>query len=213
MCAARTGHRHAVGGTSGHTPTLPVPPPPASAPLDEWARRIRTGDLDAFEALFRHLQPMLTRIARSLADTPAEADDAVQEAFVRLWEGRARLDPERPVRAYLARSVRNRLLNVARDARTRRDLLAANADALAPAASGRPDDLAHGATLADRIRGALAGLPERQRTAIALTRFEGLSHAEAADAMACSARTVNNHIVRGLRTLRRQLQAYAPDVL
>ncbi len=189
-------------------------PPPASAPpLDEWARRIRTGDLDAFEALFRHLQPMLTRIAYSLADTPAEADDAVQETFVRLWEGRARLDPAQSVRAYLARSVRNRLLNVARDARTRRDLLDAHAPALAPSPSDRPDDLAHGVSLADHLRASLADLPERQRMALTLTRFEGLSHAEAADAMACSARTVNNHIVRGLRTLRRRLQAYAPDAL
>ena len=156
---------------------------------------------------------MLTRLARSLADAPAEADDAVQEAFVRLWEQREGVDPDRSLSAYLARSVRNRLLNVARDERTHRELLGEHAGTVSPPRPDRPDELAHGASLADRLRASLDALPERQRTAISLTRFEGLSHAEAAAAMSCSARTVNNHIVRGLRTLRDRLQAYAPDAL
>ena len=186
-------------------------PSPAPEPaLASLARRVRDGDLDAFEALFRHLQPMLSRLARSLAP-PAEADDAVQETFARLWEQRERLDPERSVRAYLARSVRNRLLNAARDARTRGALLAERAEAHAPQLAPRPDDATHGASLAEHLRASLAELPDRQRTAIALTRFEGLSHHEAAAAMGCAPRTVNNHIVRGLRTLRDRLQAYDPD--
>ena len=189
-------------------------PSPASDPaLADWARGVRDGDLAAFEALFRSLHPMLSRIARSIAADEAEADDAVQETFARLWEQRARLDPERSVRAYLARSVRNRLLNASRDTRTRAALLAENAAELTPQHAPRPDEAAHGASLAERLRAFLAELPDRQRTAIALTRFQGLTHLEAADAMACSPRTVNNHIVRGLRTLRGRLQAYDPDAV
>ena len=181
--------------------------------LADWARRTRTGDLAAFEALFRHLHPMLARLARQYTDSPADAADAVQETFVRLWEQRDRLDPERSVRAYLARSLRNRLLNASRDARTRQSLLDERADDLSPAYLPRPDEATQGAALAEHLRAALDGLPDRQRTAVTLTRFDGLSHAEAADVMGCSARTVNNHIVRGLRTLRDRLQAYAPHAL
>lgn len=188
-----------------------TPAPPPDPVLAEWARGVRRGDAAAFESLFRRLHPMLHRVAHQLAGSPAEADDAVQETFARLWERRAELDPGRSVRAYLVRSVRNRLLNAARDTQTRRGLLAAHADALAPTAGPRPDAVAEGASLADRLGALLDALPERQRTAIALTRFEGLSHAEAAQAMACSARTVNNHIVRGLRTLRDRLRAADPD--
>ncbi len=186
--------------------------PPASAPpFAEWALRVRSGDLAAFEALFRSLQPMLTRVAISLSATPAEADDAVQETFVRLWEHRERLDPEQSVRAYLVRSVRNRVLNVARDARTRQTLLSQHAAHTHAADAVYPDEVVQGAGLAARLRAFLADLPDRQRTALALTRFDGLSHVEAAAAMGCSARTVNNHIVRGLRTLRERLEAYDPD--
>lgn len=74
-----------------------------------------------------------------------------------------------------------------------------------------PDEALQGATLAERLRAGLDALPDRQRTAISLTRFGHLSHAAAADAMGCSVRTVNNHIVRGLRTLRERLEATDPD--
>ena len=113
-------------------------PPPAPDPvLAEWARGVRSGDLDAFEALFRHLHPMLTRLARQLADDAA-ADDAVQEAFARLWERREHVDPARSVRAYLARAVRNRLLNASRDAAGRRAILDAHAPDVRPAPPPRP---------------------------------------------------------------------------
>lgn len=178
--------------------------------MPEWARAIRTGDLAAFEALFRHLQPFLLRMARQYADD-ATAADAVQETFARLWERRDRIDPDRSVRALLAQSVRNRLLNANRNASNRQALLDAQGHtADAPA---RPDDIAHHASLAERLRALLQALPERQQVAITLTRFEGLSHSEAAVAMDCSARTVNNHIVRGLRTLRERLLALDPDAL
>jgi RNA polymerase sigma-70 factor (ECF subfamily) len=190
--------------------------PPSSAPdptLARWARQVKAGDVRAFEALFRHLHPMLTRVARQIAPSDSDAADAVQETFVRFWETRDRIDPDRSVSAYLARSVRNRLLNASRDAKTRQQLRDERADDLVPYHPPRPDEAAQGTALADHLRHSLEHLPDRQRTAITLTRFDGLSHAEAADVMGCSARTVNNHIVRGLRTLRDRLQAYAPHAL
>lgn len=191
-----------------------TPAPAPDLPLSEWAQGVRAGDLAAFEALFHALHPMLTRHARALAATPAEADDAVQETFVRLWEQRARIDPAKSLRAYLVQAVRNRMLNAVRDAQTRTSLLSEHALASADEAHAeRPDEVAHGVALADRLTAFLAELPDRQRTALTLTRFDGLSHAEAAEAMDCSVRTVNNHIVRGLRTLRDRLQTLDPDVL
>ena len=186
---------------------MPLSPEPD---LASQARRIRSGDLAAFESLFRRLHPPLSRLALSLAPTTGEAEDAVQEAFARLWERRERIDPELSLDGYLARSVRNRLLNAVRDTQARRDRLDERAAAAAPSPA-RPDELAHAATLRERLGAALQSLPTQQRRAIALTRFGGFSHAEAADAMDCSARTVNNHIVRGLRTLRDRLRALGPD--
>jgi RNA polymerase sigma-70 factor (ECF subfamily) len=55
----------------------------------------------------------------------------------------------------------------------------------------------------------MADLPARQREALLLTRFQGMTHQEAAETMGCSPRTVNNHLVRALRALRERVDEYA----
>lgn len=183
---------------------------PLSAPdLSALAARVRSGDRAALERVFRALHPALVRYGQSLAG-PDAAEDAAQEAFVALWHRRAVLDPDRSVRALLYASVRNRLLNLHRDTARRRDLL----DAMdAPAPPPLPDAHAAAALLADRVRAGLDALPDRQREALSLSRFDGLAYAEIAEIMGCSVKTVENHIGRALRTLREHLGRVAPDAL
>ena len=64
-----------------------------------------------------------------------------------------------------------------------------------------------------RLQAWIADLPDRQREALTLSRFDGLSHAEIADVMGVSPRTVNNHLVQALRTLRDRLHHFAPNLL
>ncbi len=173
--------------------------------------RIRSGDRVAFEALFRAVQPELARYARSLAPGDAEdARDAVQDAFVALWRRRETLDAARSVRALLYASVRHRLLNHHRDTSRRRDLLTTMDPPSAPAA---PDDSTDAALVTGLIRARLATLPDRQREAFALSRFDGLSHAEVGAVMGCSTKTVENHIGRALTALRDYVRRHAPDAL
>ena len=170
--------------------------------------RLRAGDRAAFEALFRGLHGDLVRYARSI--TPDGAEDAVQDAFLRVWRRRDTLDPERSIKALLYTAVRNKLFNRARDASRRRDL---HETMDAPPSPAQPDAGLDAALLGEHLRGWLADLPERQREAFRLSRFEGLSYAETAEVMACSVKTVENHIGRALRTLRDQIQRVAPEAL
>ena len=183
-----------------------MPPlPDALAPL---AARIRSGDRAAFEALFRALHGPLVRYAGTL--TAEGAEDAVQDAFLAVWRRRATLDPARSVRSLLYTSVRNALLNRTRDARRRQELH----DAMdAPAAPDRPDHETAAALLGAHVREALGALPDRQREAFGLSRFDGLTYAEIADVMGCSVKTVENHVGRALRALRDHLRRVAPDAL
>ena len=171
--------------------------------------RVRSGDRSAVERLFRALHPDLVRYGRGLADD-AEAEDAVQEAFVTMWRRRETLDPDRSVRALLYASVRNRLLNLHRDTARRRDLL----DTMdAPDRPPLPDAETAASLLADLVRAGIDALPVRQREALSLSRFDGLGYAEIADVMGCSVKTVENHIGRALRALRDHLGRVAPDAL
>ena len=182
---------------------------PDPAPLSPaLVRRVRAGDREAFEALFRALHGPLVRYAATLAADGAE--DAVQDAFLTVWRRRATLDPDRSVKALLYTTVRNALLNRSRDARRRDELHGAMPD---PARPDTPDDAAQAALLGAHVRGWLDALPARQREAFSLSRFDGLSYAEIADVMACSTKTVENHVGRALRTLRDRLRAVAPDAL
>lgn len=199
-------------------PSLTLAAPPRSmdpdAQLSDWCRRIRSGDATAFEALFRALHPGLVRFAAGFAESAAAADDLVQEAFVRIWERRERLDPARSVRALLFQTVRNLGLNRSRDRATRQAKLDdLGADRTASTALPLPDAHAEAADTGEKLRAWLGDLPDRQREALRLTRFEGLSHDEAAEVMGVSPRTVNNHLVRGLRTLRDRLQRHDPTLL
>lgn len=199
------GERLSRGYLSRRAARMPLPLDDLSA----LAGRVRSGDRAAFERLFRALHPDLVRYGRSLADA-AEADDAVQDAFLALWRRRDALDPGRSVRALLYAAVRHRLFNRHRDAARRRDLL----DAMdAPDPLPAPDAVADAALLAGQVRGWLDALPDRQREAFGLSRFDGLSYAEVAGVMGCSVKTVENHIGRALQTLRAQIQRAAPDAL
>lgn len=175
-----------------------------------WSRRIAASDEAAFEALFRELHEPLVRFATGLTSSADVAEDLVQDAFVRIWNNRERLDPQRSLRALLYRSVRNLAYNAVRD-RTTHDQK--HEEMPSPAALPLPDVQTEAAALGERLRTWIAALPERQQEALTLSRFDGLSHDEIAAAMEVSPRTVNNHIVAGLKALRQHLLAYDPALL
>lgn len=184
--------------------------PPLPDDLAPLLHRLRDGDRSAFGAVFRVLHGDLVRYGRQFATDGAEAEDAVQEAFFTLWRRRAEIDPARSVRALLYTAVRNRLLNRRRDAARRHDLHQTMDDRVVP---DTPEEAAHAALLAARLREWLGELPDRQREAFGLSRFDGLSHAEIADVMGLAPKTVENHVGRALRHLRDRLQAVAPEAL
>lgn len=177
-----------------------------------WARRIRSSDDAAFEAFFRAVHGPLQRYAEKYVSDPAVAGDMVQDAFIRIWNGRDRLDPEQSLKAFAYRTVRNLCLNRIRDVKNRESLLEERYEPpLSP--DVRPDEATDGRALAERLNRWIADLPDRQREALELSRFQGLSHEEVAETMEVSPRTVNNHLVKALRTLRERIRAYEPNLL
>jgi len=185
------------------------------AAFDEWCRRIVESDRDAYEEVFRAMYAPLVRYAASITRSKASARDLVQDVFVSLWESRRTLDPTQSLEAYLYRAVRNRAYNEYRNRRTRsdkeRDIRDEPVGHLS--APPDPDDAVDAQTLQKNLEVWIAELPERQREALTLSRFQGLSHDDIAEAMDISPRTVNNHIVRALRSLRERVRTYEPSLL
>ena len=192
-----------------------VPAMPDADDFAEWCRRLKASDRAAYAAVFEALYEPIFRYVRSLTSERAAARDIAQDTFVRLWDARKSLDPEQSLKAYLYRTARNLAYNHHRDKDTRNDKeedirRAANVQ---PTALPPPKEAEEGEWLEERLRTWIADLPDRQREALVLSRFEGLSHDQIAEVMDISARTVNNHIVRALKRLRTRVNDYEPDLL
>lgn len=175
-------------------------------------QQLKAGDRTALEALFRCSYAELANYARFWLGHRHEAEDVVQEVFIRLWEHRHTLDPRRSLRALLFVSVRNRALNVRRDRHpaTARD--APDWKSLESRAAA-PDDPPEIIPLETRLNGWLAELPERRREAFCLSRFQDMRYADIAEVMGISIKTVEQHIGEALRFLRDKIRVYDADLL
>jgi RNA polymerase sigma-70 factor (ECF subfamily) len=184
-------------------------------PFEEWCRRLKASDRSAYAELFDEMYEPLFRYVRSITETPDAARDVTQDVFVRLWEVRDSLSPGQSLEAYLYRIARNRAYNHERNKRTRteKEEDVREETPAQPAPPTRPDTQADADRLEDRLWQWIGELTERQREALVLSRFDGLSHDEVADVMDISPRTVNNHIVRALRHLRGRIHDYEPNLL
>lgn len=183
--------------------------------FEDWCRRLRQSDREAYAAVFDAMHAPLFRYVRSITNDPSAARDITQDVFVKLWESRRSLDPDQSLKAYLYRTARNRAYNHERNRRTRTDKEDdVRSDSPAqPAPRTAPDEAVDARMLDKRLRRWIDDLPDRQREALSLSRFEGLSHEAIAEIMDISPRTVNNHIVRALKSLRQNVHAYEPGLL
>ena len=165
-------------------------------------RAIAHGDRSAFDRLSRRHLDRAYGVALRMTGSRADAEDVVQDVFLRLW---TKPDAWRPGQAqfstWLYRVVVNRCLDLKRRPRgTDLDSVAEPQD---------PDSNAEDTLLqAERNRalgGAVARLPERQRAAVVLTYTAGLRNAEAAAAMDISVKAFEALLVRAKRELRDHL--------
>jgi RNA polymerase sigma-70 factor, ECF subfamily len=173
--------------------------------IEAWARKIRQSDREAFDNFFRWGYPKLVRYAIGFMGEQPAACDIVQDSFVALWQKRRKIDPDRSLKAFLYRIVRNNCLNHLRDqANTLVDTEIVHQET---SVSEEAAETAN-ESLEIKFREWIDALPDRQREAFELSRFEGLEHDEIAEVMEISPKTVNNHIVAALQQLRLVYEEY-----
>jgi RNA polymerase sigma-70 factor, ECF subfamily len=173
-------------------------------PNDPWADADPLAHLDA-----------LHRLARSLTRSAADAEDLVQETYVRAFRGAAGFTRGSNLRAWLFRILRNAFLDL-----RRREGRAPPGPAAGDEAEGRPDPTAAEGWLrgdaelerlrrvvGEEIEAALRTLSEDGRTVVLLD-LEGLDEAEIAEVMGCAPGTVKSRLSRARAVLRERLADY-----
>jgi RNA polymerase sigma-70 factor (ECF subfamily) len=177
--------------------------PPMAVPEErDLVLRVQQGDTDAFDALVRGYIRQARGIARRLMQDPEDADDLVQDAFLRALEKIASFDPTRPFGPWLFRI----LVNAGRDIfrrRANRPTEPERADIISSAPT--PDQQAEGAEIRRRFEEALSELPPRQRLIVWSFEVDGMSTKEIAETLGVGQVTVRWHLHQGRHALREAL--------
>lgn len=182
-------------------------PPSSSSPAEKDAdrslmRRIAEGEEAAVGELYDRFGALVFQSARQVLNSRAEADDAVQEVFVRLWKTADRFDPERAkLVTWVMLICRRHLIDRLRRRGARPDMGAGEGPALDQSPAADPQ-----ASLEDverrRIRDRVAELPELQREVIERAYLQGFTLREVAQQLDAPLGTVKSALSRGLGRLR-----------
>jgi RNA polymerase sigma-70 factor (ECF subfamily) len=209
-----------AGGNKGDGTAAGGSPREAPQRVDVDAQRMlafREGDLGAFEQLVRENQAKVLSLVFRFVGNQAEAEDLAQEVFIRVFRTASRYVPRARFSTWLYRVAVNVALNALR-ARGKLPTVSldvgreAAGDAfqrsLADPAAGLPHEDLAGNELAARVREAVDALPENQRIAVILSRYEQLSYEQIGQVLGCSAMAVKSLLSRAREGLRDRLAQY-----
>jgi len=177
--------------------------------------RVSRGDADSFGVLLnRYRGPLLSYFVRMVRDR-ALAEDLAQEAFLRVYQARERYQPEARFTTWLYRIATNLALNAIRDRRSDPVVLEAApepdgefASALDRAPDKRPNAEERLAE-SDRqrlIRQAIEALPDKQRTAVILHKYQDVDYRQIASILKVSESAVKSLLFRAYESLRVRLE-------
>jgi RNA polymerase sigma-70 factor, ECF subfamily len=174
---------------------------------------VKAGDDESFNLLLqKYRTPLVNFLYRMVRDT-ATAEDLAQEVFLRVYRARKQYSPSAKFTTWLFRIATNLALNSVRDNRHHQmdvSLDAAPADEdtaplQLPAREMRIDEHMVERDRADFIRGVISALPEKQRVAVLLHKYEEMDYGEIARILDCSESALKSLLFRAYETLRVQL--------
>lgn len=173
---------------------------------DQALARARAGDREGFRLLVERHGRALFRLAQRMTGNEHDAEDVVQEAFLRAYKRLDQFEDRSQVGSWLHRIAANCAYDVLR-ARQRRDrhlehdAEGDSADAV-PAVDAGPERLAAGSDVRRGVEAAMSGMSDRERSAFALRHFEGWSIAEIAGALGLDESATKQSIFRAVRKAR-----------
>lgn len=179
----------------------------AEEQFQSWSRGLLQSDEASYAELFDASYDALHRYSMYITHDAVSASDILQDVYLKLWQVRETIDPERSLRALMYQMVRNYSLNHERQ-KKRHAAEAIEADHPSVGFDSVNDDEIDAALLKMRLQEWIDEMPERRKEAFMLSRFEGLSHEEIASLMDLAPKTVNNHIVLALQHIRKKLEAF-----
>jgi len=169
---------------------------------------------NSFRDIFRNYYQPLYHLSVHYLQDEDEAKGVVQEAFIKLWEIRNELQPDSNLRNFLFTLVKNNCMNILK----RRQILLKHHEQIRwmemhyqyQSLSGMNDNYLEFEELKEKIAIAVQRLPEYCRVVFEMSRFDDLKNREIAEKLGVSQKTVEAHLTRALKILRKELKDYLP---
>jgi len=174
---------------------------------EQLATEAQGGSQPALTALFRRYTDRLVRYAMSIVKSGDEANDVVQESFIKAYRNLQSFDVKRKFSSWMYRIVHNEAMNHIRKEK-RRPWISLEADTLFPhPASTEPDPHEEQERLGDaeEIRAVLAKIPEKYREVVELRYIEEFSYEEIADILTIPKSTVGVRLSRAKTEMKKYI--------
>lgn len=177
--------------------------------------RARTGDSDAFRVLVERHSRSLFRLAFRMTGNQQDAEDVVQESFMRAYKQLAKFDERATFGTWLYRIAANCSLDLVRSRKRRQEHLAPQEAAgsdiddpvtLLPSSDPTPERVALSGEVRERLQEAMQELSATERTAFVLRHFEGMCMEEVSRVLECQPGAAKHSVFRAVQKLRRALE-------
>jgi RNA polymerase sigma-70 factor (family 1) len=175
---------------------------------EQLMQEIRAGNMLAFDNLYRKYSARIYRFAFSLLKLPEEAENIVQDVFLKLWVNREKIDKGSSIRYYVFSIAYHSSITVIRKKLKETDYVAEliRQQGLEQDSGSLQMEYQE---LEQKLNAVIDALPARQKEVYLLHRVEGLKYAEIAEQLGLSVNTIENHMARALSAIRTNMGGYS----
>lgn len=175
----------------------------------EIIKRIKRGDLNAFEELFRTYYAILCHYAKGYVKTKEQAEEIVQELFFYLWKNKEQLQIHTSFNAYLYKATYLNCMDFLRKQKVRNTF---QTNSLLTETEVFTDTSLEEKEVLQIVQTTLKALPEKGRQIFNMSRFEGLKYSEIAEKLSISVKTVEANMGKALKLFRSNLKDYVGNI-
>ncbi len=160
----------------------------------------------AFQLIYDKHRNRIYQTAIKFLKSPIIAQDVVQDVFMKLWFERHKIEPSKPVEAWLYTVAKNNILNKLRKIANDWKAIDLLSHTILQSENNTDQKLTEG-EFKQKLQSAVSKLPEQQKVVFILSRFEKLTYIQIGEKMGISPLTVKTHLSRALYAIKKQFEA------
>lgn len=164
---------------------------------------LKQGEVEAFEKIYHLYSPRIYGKLLKLLKSVPQTEEILQDVFLKIWEHRASIDPEKSFRAFLFKIAENKVYDFFRKAARHKEF-EKEIITLATANYRVIEDLKADDEKTTLLENAINVLPPQRQQVFRLCKLEGKSYKEVSDLLGISVSTISDHIVKATKSIRSQ---------